>query len=146
MPPPIRTLVEDYRERMQRFGGLSLVEVAEEKRISQKKADREKALVKEAKRIGDKLPERVWTIPLDSRGKSYSSEQFAKRVESWREERGEVCFVIGGPDGIQRELQARLGPPLSFGPMTLPHMLARVVLLEQLYRAMTILHHVPYHR
>ena len=79
---------------------------------------------------------------LDSRGRSYTSEAFADWLEERRQAGRDVCFVIGGAFGISVE-----GPDhqLSFGPATLPHLLARVVLLEQLYRAHKILAGEPYH-
>jgi 23S rRNA (pseudouridine1915-N3)-methyltransferase len=82
-------------------------------------------------------------VLLDAGGRAYSSEDFARWLEERRMAGRDVCFVIGGPDGVQLE---RCDERISFGPMTLPHQLARVVLLEQLYRAHKILAGEPYHR
>ena len=89
-----------------------------------------------------RIPERAYVCVLDSRGKSYSSVAFSDWVEERRQGGLDVCFVIGGAFGIELP---DANHRLSFGPMTLPHMLARVVLLEQLYRAHKILGNEPYH-
>jgi 23S rRNA (pseudouridine1915-N3)-methyltransferase len=89
-----------------------------------------------------RIPDRASVCLLDSRGRSYTSEAFADWLEERRQGGIDVCFVIGGAFGISLE---RPDHRLSFGPMTLPHLLARVVLLEQLYRAHKILAGEPYH-
>jgi 23S rRNA (pseudouridine1915-N3)-methyltransferase len=84
---------------------------------------------------------------LDERGKTLTSPQFAELLAKWRDEgRGEAAFVIGGADGIDPSLRAKADFSLSFGQMVWPHMLARVMLAEQLYRAASILAGTPYHR
>ncbi|TMV53266.1 23S rRNA (pseudouridine(1915)-N(3))-methyltransferase RlmH, partial [Thioclava sp. BHET1] len=84
---------------------------------------------------------------LDERGKLLSSPDFADQMARWRDSgRQELAFVIGGADGIAPELRARADFSLSFGKMVWPHMLARVMLTEQIYRAATILAGSPYHR
>lgn len=84
---------------------------------------------------------------LDERGKTLSSPQFAELLGKWRDEgRGEAAFIIGGADGIDPALRAKADFALSFGKMVWPHMLVRVMLAEQLYRAASILAGSPYHR
>ena len=84
---------------------------------------------------------------LDERGKTLTSPQFADLLAKWRDEaRGEAAFVIGGADGIDASLRNKAGFSLSFGKMVWPHMLVRVMLAEQLYRAASILAGSPYHR
>lgn len=84
---------------------------------------------------------------LDERGKTLSSPQFAELLAKWRDEgRAEPAFVIGGADGIDPSLRARADFSLSFGQMVWPHILVRVMLAEQLYRAASILAGTPYHR
>ena len=84
---------------------------------------------------------------LDERGKTHSSPQFADRLATWRDQgRQDVAFVIGGADGLAPELRDRADEALSFGAMVWPHMLVRVMLAEQLYRAASILAGSPYHR
>ena len=92
--------------------------------------------------LARRIPERAWVCLLDRGGRAYDSERFAALVEQRRQAGRDVCFVIGGPFGIALE---RWDHRLSFGPLTLPHQLARVVLLEQLYRAHRILAGEPYH-
>jgi 23S rRNA (pseudouridine1915-N3)-methyltransferase len=89
-----------------------------------------------------RIPDRTYVCVLDSRGRSFASEAFAIWLEERRQAGVDVCFVIGGAFGISVE---RPDETLSFGPATLPHLLARVVLLEQLYRAHKILAGEPYH-
>ena len=92
--------------------------------------------------VARRIPERAHVVLLDSRGRSFASEAFAEWVEARRQAGRDVCFVIGGPYGSALE---RFDEQLSFGPMTLPHQLARVVLLEQLFRAHKILAGETYH-
>jgi 23S rRNA (pseudouridine1915-N3)-methyltransferase len=92
--------------------------------------------------VGRRIPERTYVSLLDDRGTAYDSEAFARWLEERRQAGRDVCFVVGGPYGTQLE---RCDHRLSLGPMTLPHQLARVVLLEQLFRAHKILAGEPYH-
>lgn len=85
-------------------------------------------------------------ILLDERGRLENSRDFAARVQRWDENYNEVCLLLGGPDGHDDELRQHAVETVSLSPLTLPHALARVVLLEQLYRASTILANHPYHR
>lgn len=95
----------------------------------------------------DKLPENTHIILLDIRGTQASSEQLAKKLESLGVSGvSHVAFVIGGSDGVTEAVRAHAAERLSFGPITLPHNLARVVLLEQIYRAHKIIRHEPYHK
>jgi 23S rRNA (pseudouridine1915-N3)-methyltransferase len=98
--------------------------------------------VREDEHVERRIPERAYRVLLDSRGRTYDSEAFARWLEDRRQAGRDVCFVIGGADGIALE---RRDETLSFGPMTFPHQLARVLLLEQLYRAHKILAREPYH-
>ena len=113
-----------YAKLLSRYARVDVIEVADE----------EAAL--------RRIPDRTTVCLLDSRGRSYTSEAFAGWLEERRRAGVDVCFVIGGAFGIAVE---RPDHTLSFGEMTLPHLLARVVLLEQLYRAHKILANEPYH-
>ncbi|MBF0156779.1 MAG: 23S rRNA (pseudouridine(1915)-N(3))-methyltransferase RlmH [Magnetococcales bacterium] len=147
MPPPIRELVGEYGERLNRYGGFSLLEVAEFRGERSTESDRARALAWEGERLRGRIPAGAMTVALEIGGTSLSSPGLADRLGAWRDDGvSEICFLIGGPDGLLPELVTSARFRLSLGPMTLPHMLARVVLTEQLYRAMTILHRVPYHR
>ncbi len=87
-----------------------------------------------------------YRVALDARGQTMSSEAFSETLQSWQDNHGPVAFLIGGADGHNAAVKSACQQQLSFGPMILPHLLARVVLLEQLYRAETILTKHPYHR
>ena len=87
------------------------------------------------------------TVVLDERGKALSSMELAKKLEGWRDTgRREACFLLGAADGHEEELRGKADLLLSFGPATWPHMLARAMLAEQLFRATSILANHPYHR
>ncbi|MBE2319982.1 23S rRNA (pseudouridine(1915)-N(3))-methyltransferase RlmH [Solirubrobacter sp. CPCC 204708] len=113
-----------YAKLLTRYARVDVIEVADDDALRRR------------------IPERAYVCLLDSRGRTHTSEAFSEWVEERRQGGLDVCFVIGGAFGIELP-QAH--HKLSFGPMTLPHMLARVVLLEQLYRAHKILGNEPYH-
>ena len=146
MPPEVRSLVAEYRKRLVHFGGVELLEIAEARRTADNPAQRQQGLLLEAKRIKACIPQSSTVIPLDAAGRKLSSTQLAEAVDDWRHQSGTICFIIGGPDGLHPELLAMAPWSISLGVMTFPHMLARVLLLEQLYRAYTIVHRIPYHR
>jgi len=140
---PESDLVKDYADRFDRtgralgLGPLNIVEVEAKKGGMTAEAD----LLSRA--LGTSDPVCV----LDERGKSMSSPEFADLLATWRDQgRAEAAFVLGGADGIDPGLRASAHMSLSFGTMVWPHMLARVMLTEQLYRAASILAGAPYHR
>jgi len=97
--------------------------------------------------LGKAIPKGSCICILDERGKVETSPQFAARLEGWRDAgHGDLAFVIGGADGIDPKLRAQADHALSFGKMVWPHMLVRVMVAEQLYRAASILSGGPYHR
>jgi 23S rRNA (pseudouridine1915-N3)-methyltransferase len=98
--------------------------------------------VRDADQAVRRIPQRAYFVLLDSRGRTYDSVAFARWLEDRRRAGRDVCFVIGGADGIALD---HCDEQLSFGPMTFPHQLARVLLVEQLYRAHKILAGEPYH-
>jgi len=141
---PEKELLDDYTTRFDRtgralgLGPLSMCEV--EDRKGGGKAG-EAALLQRV------IPKGAVIAALDERGKVMTSPEFAHLLGRWRDEgRGDVAFVIGGADGIAPELRTQADMMLSFGKMVWPHMLARVMLSEQLYRAASILANSPYHR
>jgi len=108
-------------------------------------AEQRRAL--EAEQILETLSSSGAIIALDERGKSLSSEQFAQRIGNWQNEGiSHLGFCIGGQDGLDESVRKRAQLVLSFGALTWPHMLARAMLAEQLYRASTLLSGHPYHR
>ena len=101
----------------------------------------------EAKLLRSSVPTGDMILALDERGRQMSSPEFARQLATWRDQgRSGLCFMIGGADGLARDLREAAEFKLSFGAMVWPHMLARVMLAEQLYRAASILSNKPYHR
>nr|CRH07237.1 Ribosomal RNA large subunit methyltransferase H [Candidatus Magnetococcus massalia] len=147
MPAPIRELVDDYGGRLKRYGGFELIEIAEGRRQGKESdATRRKAMEDEAQRIQAKMDRRVW-VALDRTGKGLDSEKWAQQLGRWQEDgQRDIGLIIGGPDGLTQPLLQKCPFRLGLGAMTFPHMLVRVMVLEQLYRSMTILDGVPYHR
>lgn len=141
---PERDLLDDYLTRTDRTGralGLGPVAMHE---VEDRKGG---GMMAEAPLLERTLPKGAVIVALDERGSVLSSPGFADRLAGWRDDgRGDVAFVIGGADGIAPDLRDRADFKLSFGQMVWPHMLARVMLAEQLYRAATILAGSPYHR
>ena len=141
---PERALTEDYLKRFERTGrvlGLGPVELRE---IDDRKGG---GMASEAALISRAVPEGAILCVLDERGVVESSPRFAQRLAEWRDRGvGDLALVIGGADGLDPGLRERADFALSFGAMVWPHMLVRVMLAEQLYRAASILAGSPYHR
>lgn len=132
--------VEEYERRLARFTPVKLIELPEAKTSGAR------AKSVEAQAIVERLGPRDRLVALDERGKSMTSVAFAQWLERQLHEGVDLAFAVGGDDGLGEELLARAALTLSLSPMTLPHRLARLVLLEQLYRAFSILRGAPYHR
>lgn len=135
-------VLADYEQRLQRYVRLRVVTVREA--VGQRRP--EDARSYEAQRIRAALPHPATIVALDVAGALMTSEAFAGELQRWIERRKPVVFVLGGPFGLDDSLRAAADVRLSLTPMTLPHDLARVVLLEQLYRAMTLWRGEPYHK
>lgn len=140
--PYYRQAADEYARRIQRFWPLEELETREAGQAGNAAAQRRE----EAKRLRAVIPAGAMVIALDLEGSGWSSEQLAQRLGRWRDGGQTVCFVIGGAVGLDPGLVAGAAERWSLGPMTLPHQLARVVVLEQLYRAGTILAGQPYHK
>ncbi|WP_104020132.1 23S rRNA (pseudouridine(1915)-N(3))-methyltransferase RlmH [Roseovarius nitratireducens] len=141
---PERALIDDYTTRFDRTGrglGLGPLTVTE---VEDRKGGGMEA---EATLLDRAIPRSAVVVALDERGQVMGSPDFAGHLAGWRDSgRGDVAFLIGGADGLAPDLRARADLALSFGRMVWPHMLARVMLAEQLYRAASILAGSPYHR
>jgi 23S rRNA (pseudouridine1915-N3)-methyltransferase len=135
---------EDYLARLRRYFPVAVVEVPEE---DMNRRSAEEALAAEGDRVLKRIPAGAHTVALDrERGKQLSSEELVRKISSLGVSgRSHVAFVLGGPLGLSPEVLERANERLSFGPVTLPHALARVVLLEQLYRAVKIGRGEKYH-
>lgn len=134
----------EYQKRLSHWLPLELVEV--EVGVRGKGRDTARAMSDEGARVLAALPKNAHVVALDGRGKMHSSEQLAQRLEHWRGQGRDLAFLIGGPEGHAAEVIARADEHWSLGPLTLPHMLVRLVLAEQLYRAAALLANHPYHR
>ncbi len=133
-------LFRDYAKRLR--WPLRLHEIEERRRL-----DVEQRRTREGERLMAAVPNGARLVALDERGKSLDSTAFATLLGRWQDEgTSDLAFAIGGADGLSGALLARADLTLSLGPMTWPHLLARVLLAEQLYRAQCILDGHPYHR
>lgn len=145
---PERQLAERYRERAAKAGkalgfrGLELVELDESRN-----RDAGRRMLEESIAIANLVPESSALVLLDERGDSLGSKEFAATLGRWRDDgQADCAFVIGGPDGLAPTLHDKAALRLAFGALTWPHQLVRTMLLEQVYRAITILAGHPYHR
>jgi 23S rRNA (pseudouridine1915-N3)-methyltransferase len=141
-------LAERYRKRAAQTGrnlGWKSVEVIE---IRESRADdARKRMIEESIALANVIPDGAVTVLLDERGEALDSNAFTARLAQWRTDNvAAVVFVIGGADGLAASLRDKARARLSFGAATWPHQLVRVMLLEQVYRAATILTGHPYHR
>ena len=134
----------EYQKRLSHWLPLELIEV--EPGLRGKGRDTVRAMSEEGARVLAALPRNPHVVALDGRGRLHSSEQLAQRLEHWRGQGRDLAFLIGGPEGHAPDVLARAGEQWSLGPLTLPHMLVRLVLAEQLYRAAALLANHPYHR
>ena len=137
----------EYIKRLGAYCSLSVIEVKEEKLPAHaSRADEENVIKKEGKSILGKIGDGDYVIALDIAGKELSSEQFASKIADISFGSSTIDFIIGGSLGLSDEVKARAGLKFSFGKITLPHQLARIVLLEQIYRAFKINAGETYHK
>ncbi len=137
-----REACDDYLRRLGRYAKVGEAEVREASRAPNVAAQREE----EAERLRARLPAGGTVVALAREGSLWTSEELARRMDGWRVAARPLTFVIGGSRGLAPSLLGAAGVRWSLGPLTLPHELARVVLVEQLYRAFTILRGEPYHK
>ena len=145
---PERELAERYRERFDDIGrklgfrGLEIHEIAESRA-----RDTATRMAEEATAISALIPEKYVLVALDERGENVDSAAFARHLGRWRDQSvANTIFTIGGADGLSPDLQRKAGLRIAFGSATWPHQMVRVMLVEQIYRAATILAGHPYHR
>ena len=129
---------------MTRGASIELLEIKPEKRGTGKK--REQLLAAEGIRIRAALPARCRLVALDERGKQWTTAQFADSITGWMKDGGDTVFVIGGADGLDVNIKNSADEILALSTLTLPHGLARILLAEQLYRAVSLIKGHPYHR
>jgi 23S rRNA (pseudouridine1915-N3)-methyltransferase len=144
MPGWVDAAFAEYAKRMPRDARLELIAVRPEERGAGRATG--PALKVEAKRILASISGEALRIVLDERGTLLATMELAKRLERWRDTGRDLAFIIGGADGLAEDLKRSAAFRWSLTPLTLPHGLVRVMLAEQLYRAVSILRHHPYHR
>ena len=140
---------DEYRKRLSAFAKVVVTELAEYRISADTDEARQQAIAKEGEQIAAKLAAnpRAVKVALCIEGKQCSSEQFAAKLDALATEgHSEIAFIIGGSDGLSDAVKARADWKLSFSQMTFPHQLMRVILCEQLYRAMNILGGGKYHK
>ena len=140
--PYYREAVDDYARRLTRYVPFSEREVREASRAPNVALQR----AQEAERLASQLPEQTTIVALARVGAGWTSADLARQLERWTIAARPLTFVIGGSHGLDASLISRAVARWSLGPLTLPHELARVVVIEQLYRAFTILRREPYHK
>ena len=141
-------LCDEFLDRAQKMGrNMGFASVAVEEISVGKTRDAATRMNDEAARLAARLPDGAHIVLLDARGKGMTSEDFADMLGALRDAgTKDLVFVIGGPDGLSALPGKKAGRSLAFGPQTWPHLLARALLAEQVYRALTILAGHPYHR
>lgn len=144
MPEWVSTAWDDYAKRMPSDWAVSLKEIKPEPRTSGKTP--QQMMAAERKRIEVAIPEHTLRIAMDEQGKDLSTQAFATKLQTWHQNSQNITIIIGGPDGLDAELKAHCDGLLRLSSMTMPHPMVRVVLIEQLYRAWSILTNHPYHR
>ena len=144
MPRWVDEAVQEYAKRFGRDVQYTLKEIKPEKRGAGVNAAQ--GMAAEEKRILETLPDNAFLVVLDERGKAPTSVELAQYMQRWQQDGEHVCFVIGGADGMTDVLKQKARLMLRLSSLTLPHGMVRVLLTEQLYRAVSILQNHPYHR
>jgi 23S rRNA (pseudouridine1915-N3)-methyltransferase len=135
MPAWAETATQDYVKRMPADCAIHIKELKPDLSPS-----------KEAVKIREVIPKGCYIIALDERGKDVSTQDLANQMNDWRQNGKDIVLLIGGADGLDQELKKEAQTIMRLSSMTLPHAMARVILVEQLYRAWTIIQGHPYHR
>lgn len=144
MPEWVDASFSEYAKRMPREARVELIEIKPEKRGAAKSVGQ--ILAAERDRLTAAIPDDSLIIALDEHGSECTTAQLARKFSGWLDSGRDVTFIIGGADGLHKDIKDRAAELLALSAMTLPHGLARVLLAEQLYRAMSIIRHHPYHR
>ena len=144
MPRWVDDAFNEYARRLPREAALHLQEIKPEKRGGGVTA--EKGMAAECARIEAAIPPRSKLIVLDEHGQDWTSVRLASEMKTWLESGDDICLVIGGADGLSPAIKQRADVLLRLSALTLPHGMVRVLLAEQLYRAVSILNNHPYHR
>ncbi len=144
MPAWVEAGFAEYRKRMPREITVEVKELPLGNRGKNQSASA--AIVEEGKKMLAAIDDKDWVIALDLRGKNWTTEQLSGELERWKMNGANISFLIGGPDGLAKDCLNRAQQKWSLSALTLPHPVVRVVLMEQLYRAETVLNNHPYHK
>jgi 23S rRNA (pseudouridine1915-N3)-methyltransferase len=140
--------VKEYKKRISKYAKIDLVEVADEKEPNNASSnDIEQIKDKEAEKILGKIKSSQHVVTLEIEGKQYTSEKLAKEYQRWMNVgKSDVVFVIGGSNGLGEAVKQRSNQEISFGTLTYPHQMMKVMLLEQVFRVNKILRNEAYHK
>lgn len=143
----LNAAVDEYSKRLSRFAKLSIHQIPDEK-IPENASDKEEELIKEKEgnAVLSKIPQGSYVIAMCIEGTELSSMEIAGKLEKIMMNKSRICFIIGGSLGLSDSVKQRADFKLSFGKITLPHQLMRVVMLEQIYRAFKINRNESYHK
>ncbi len=144
MPKWVEAGFDEYARRMPHEATIELMEIKPEKRGEGKKV--EQLLVAEAARILVALPSKCRIVAMDERGRQWTTAKLADSITGWMRNGGDTAFLVGGADGLDANIKNSADEVLALSAMTLPHGLARILLAEQLYRAVSLINRHPYHR
>ena len=144
MPDWVSAGYFEYVKRLPREITINLIEIKPEKRVSGKQTGQ--LLLAECQRIRAVLPPDCRIVVLDEGGQQWATVKFANVIKEWTTDGGSVAFVIGSADGLHADIKQTASEMLALSKLTLPHGLVRVLLAEQLYRAVSIIKNHPYHR
>jgi 23S rRNA (pseudouridine1915-N3)-methyltransferase len=144
MPKWVQQTYAEYNQRLVKSQQLELIEIAPEHRSKTTSTD--KAMDAEGKRILAAIKPQEKLILLDEFGKSISTKYLAKSISKWQLDGNDIAIVIGGADGVSKEVKSHAAHKWSLSQLTFPHPLVRVILMEQIYRAYSIIANHPYHR
>lgn len=138
--------INEYSRRMPREAQLQITQLKPARREGNRAAQIARARTEESNRILAAIPSGSVKIALDERGKALTTAQLARQLQAWMGEGRDLSFIIGGADGLDAQFKRTTDLVLALSTLTLPHALARVVLVEQLYRALSLIRNHPYHR
>ena len=144
MPPWVDLAVSKYLSQLKEYCNFKLIEFSLEKRV--KSQNKSLAIKQEASKINQLLPKHSFIIALDSQGELLSSLKLANKLEQIQLNNSQICFIIGGPDGLDQDILTCVNETWSLSKLTFSHPLVRVVILEALYRGFAIINNHPYHR
>lgn len=144
MPAWVSTAFEEYSKRLPKDYHLNLIALSPATRS--KSTDRQRAIDDEGERMLAALPKQAWVVALDEKGRQWDSQKLASSLANWQQDGRDVALLIGGADGLAPAVKSRADQTWSLSALTLPHGMVRVVLVEQLYRAWSLLNNHPYHR